>query len=92
MRADASTVPLQSKTVTFIHHFTPINKQIIPTSLITGVSHVLLAVILTLLSSVLVLELMEFVLPLMLLQLLVMTLLLNLPLVLQQLLLVLECQ
>lgn len=57
-----------------------------------GVSHVLLAVIRTLLAPVLVLELMEFVFPLLLLQLLLMTLLLNLPLVLQKLLLVLECQ
>lgn len=56
-----------------------------------GVSHVLLAVIRTLLAPVLVLELMEFVFPLLLLQLLLMTLLLNLPLVLQKLLLVLEC-
>lgn len=55
-----------------------------------GVSHVLLAVIRTLLAPVLVLELMEFVFPLLLLQLLFMTLLLNLPLVLQKLLLMLE--
>lgn len=51
-----------------------------------------LAVMLTLLSPVLVLQLVEFVLPLLLLQLLFVTLLLDLPLVLQQLLLVLECQ
>lgn len=93
-RLAASRVQLQSKTVTFryMYRFTPIDKQILSTCLITGVSHTLLAVRLTLLSPVLVLELMQFVLPLLLLQLLFMTLLLNLPLVLQQLLLVLECQ
>lgn len=85
----ASSVQLKSKRGTLSLHTSKQTNEINWSH--HGVSHVLLAVIRTLLAPVLVLELMEFVFPLLLLQLLLMTLLLNLPLVLQKLLLVLEC-